>query len=269
MLVTPLAWVQADGFDCQTGLGVGFRDLHGSVRSVISFQKMASTAPMPVFSPGAPHGHEVRLDDPTPFGPYNPAFLDGLAEHVVPKASGGSALYQDTATRIDKAYIGPTARALYRTHEALIISPEAFKAQVLRYEQVKQKQVRDRIGNAGSVSGGIGSFATAPTPTPFASGQADCLQRLQLPEAQRPKASCGGRSSGIFLEDRFLWLSDCLRGIDPHDDSNDDGYLASAAAGFWVRWSIDGTEGRVFALVKTLLQAFDQTALHCTSLEPD
>lgn len=176
----------------------------------------------------------------------------------MPKASGGSALYQDITSRVYKAYIGPTARALYRTHEALFISPEAFAAQVLRYE-AKQKQVRDRFGNAGSSSGDIGSFATAPTP--FASVQVDHLQRLQLPEAQRPKDRYGGRSNGIFLEERFLWLSDYLQAVFPHDDSNDDWYMASAAAGFWVRRSIDGTEGRVFALVKTLLQAFDQDAL--------
>lgn len=256
-LVKP-AGVQADGFNCQTGLEVGFRYLYCSVRSVISFQKMAAVAAVPVFSPGGPHGREVRLDDQNKFGHYNPDFLDWLAAHIVPKASGGSALYQDMTARVYKAYIGPAARALYRTHEALFISPEAFQAQASRYALVKQKQIGERVGNAGS-RGGIGSFSTEPTT--FASVQADYQRRLQLPEAQREKDAFGSRSNGTFLEDRFLWLSDYLQAVFPHDDSNDDWYMASAAAGFWVRRSIDGTEGRVFALVKTLLQAFDKNAL--------
>lgn len=240
---------QPDGYDCSSG-AFGFRHLYCSVRNVISFQKMQSISGLNVFRSG-PHGRELNLHDQYQFGHYDPVFLTWLAEYIVPRATADDRWFKPMTQQVYAAYLGPMAKALYRTHEILFASPEKFKAFEADYGRLKQLHLDSR--------GGIGSFRTDPVS--FARIKADYEQRIKQPVDQRTKDQWGEVSNGVFLENQFLWLSDYqLRAWSPNHCC-ESWYLASAAAGFWVRRSIDGTEGQVFELVKTLLQAFEPDAL--------
>ena len=83
-----------------------------------------------------------------------------------------------------------------------------------------------------------------------------------LPPAQRA-SDPAERSSGIFFENSFFWLSDyTLKKYHPKvEECCEPWYLASGSAGFWVRRSIDGTEARIFALVKHVLATFEREVL--------
>lgn len=249
-LIQELAGPQPDGFDCRTTLPAGFRHLYCSVRNVISFQKLQAISGLQVFSSG-PHGQELDLADQERFGHYNPFFLDWVADNLEPRFGDAEAWLRPVTERVYRAFLGPTARALYRTHRVLFASPEYFKAVERDYERLKKTHFTG--------SGGIGQFATDPVP--FENVKRAYRERLAQPVDDRPKDQYGGNSNGIFLENSFFWLSDYLLAVHSPDECCGDWYLASASAGFWVRRSIDGTEPRIFELVSRLLQNFEPEVL--------
>jgi hypothetical protein len=242
---------QLDGFDCRTGLPDGFRYLYCLVRGVISVPKLEAIAGRSIFLPGGPHGKDLNLTDEMRFGHYDPRFLDWLEPYLIPTEFGD--VRSNPITKlVYRSYIGPTARALYRTHDVLFADPARYQAFERDYAALKSRFYQK--------DGGIGGFEG--TPTPFAKVKADYLARLVLPPAQRA-SDPAERSNGIFFENSFFWLSDyTLKKYHPKvEECCEPWYLASGSAGFWVRRSIDGTEARIFALVKQVLATFEPEVL--------
>ena len=119
------------------------------------------------------------------FGHYDPRFLDWLEGYLIPSDAG------DAATKgVYDAYIGPTARALYRTHEVLFADPARYQAFERDYATLKKKFYEK--------GGGIGSFEGSPVP--FANVKAEYVSRLAQPPEQRAKDEWGSTSNGTFFE---------------------------------------------------------------------
>jgi hypothetical protein len=242
---------QPDGFDCKTTLSEGFRYLYCLVRNVISVPKLEAIAGRSTFLPVGPHSKDLNLTDQMQFGHYDPFFLDWLEGYLIP-TDAGDVRSNPVTKQVYDAYFGPTARALYRTHEVLFADPAKYQAFEGDYATLKKQFYR--------TNGGIGSFNG--TPVPFATIKAEYLARLAQLPAQRAKDEWGGTSNGVFFESRFTWLSDyVLLKYNTMEQCCEPWYLASSSAGFWVRRSIDGTEPRIFGLVKKVLAAFEPAVL--------
>ena len=128
---------QPGDFDCKTYLETGFRYLYCSIRSVMSFDKAQSISGLRIFRPGGPHdGKELDLSDPIRFGHYNPEFLDWVENHLIPDRK--DAWFREMTQLVYDTRIGPTARALYRTHEILFATPERYRVFEQQYQAVKK-----------------------------------------------------------------------------------------------------------------------------------
>jgi hypothetical protein len=239
---------QPDGFDCKTSLPLGFRYLHCMVRNVINVPKLESIASQSVFRPGGPHGKDLALGDENRFGRYDPRFLDWLDQYIIPEGMTDPRANAQ-AREVYAAYIGPTARALYRTHEIVFADAARFAAFEQDYARLKKRFSPNHRG--------LGGFATDPKP--IAGIRAEYERRLTLPVAQRTKDRLGQSGNGAFFEEQFHWLSDYI--LRKYSNEDTDWYLASASSGFWVRRSIDGTEARIFELVKKVLNTFEPDVL--------
>ena len=238
LLPNILEQTQPDGFDCQTSLESGFRQLYCSIRSVVGFRKMQSISGLSIFRPGGPHEDEVNLSDKRRFGHYNPEFLTWLDDYIIPEGRD-DAQFNRLTQLVYKTHVGPISRALYNTHEILFANPEDYRAFEKRFQFVKNEHMEGRGPRADTLS-------PEDKPIPFEGIKKDYLERTQ---------SAGGPGP-IYLQERFRWLSDYLTA-----DKGDDWYLANTAGGFWVRRSIDGTEAHVFSLLKKLLNTFEPEVL--------
>jgi hypothetical protein len=241
---------QPDGFDCKTKIAAGFRYLYCLVRNVISVPKLEAIAERRIFLPDGPHSKGLNLADESRFGHYDERFLDWLDGYLIPADAGN--VRANVTKLVYESYIGPTARALYRTHEVLFADPAKYQAFVQDYAALKKQFFQK--------NGGIGSFES--NPTPFADIRAAYQARLAQPAAERTKDQRGATSNGLFFEERFKWLSDYVfRKYHTQRQCCEPWYLASNSAGFWVRRSIDGTEAKIFTLVKKVLATFEPTVL--------
>jgi hypothetical protein len=220
------------------------------VRNVINVPKLESIAGLSVFRPGGPHSKDLALGDENQFGQYDPRFLDWLDRYVIPEGLTDPRANAQ-AREVYAAYIGPTARALYRTHEILFADAARFAAFEQDYARLKKQSLPNHRG--------IGGFATDPKP--IAGIRAEYERRLTQPVAQRSKDRFGQSGNGAFFEEQFFWLSDYIFAKSRTTECCEPWYLASASSGFWVRRSIDGTEARIFELVKKVLNTFEPDVL--------
>lgn len=242
--------VQADDkFNCQTIIKSGFRSLYCSVRNVISFDKIQSISGLPIFRSG-PHKSEFNLSNPYEFGHYNPAFLDWMDTYLIPQGMDNQARLNKLSRMAYDTYVGSTVRLLYRTHEVLFASPEGF-------ERFKQRYVAERL-RLGDEARGFGGLRS--TPEPFGSIKTDYEQLLRKVNARRADYPYGAAGGGFF-EERFTWLADYAVAAWANNECCDTWFMTNAVAGFWVRRSIDGTEARMFQMVKKVLQTFEPDVL--------
>jgi hypothetical protein len=241
VLVPDILKVQADGFDCETWLETGFRQLYCSVRNVVSFKKVESIVGLSIFLSGGPHDKELNLNDHKEFGHYNPKFLAWLDDYIVPQGMNDPR-FNHVTRLVYKTQIGPVARALYHSHEILFADPEDYRAFEQRYQIVK-KEYRERLRsgetNESRFGGDPGTFTTI---------KADYQRSIE------EQSIVPGQKN--LLQEQFRWLSDFLT-----TDRGDDGYLANTAGGFWVRRSIDGTDEQIFRLLTKLLETFEPDVL--------
>ena len=110
LLPNILEQTQPDGFDCQTSLESGFRQLYCSIRSVVGFRKMQSISGLSIFRPGGPHEDEVNLSDKRRFGHYNPEFLTWLDDYIIPEGRD-DAQFNRLTQLVYKTHVGPISRA--------------------------------------------------------------------------------------------------------------------------------------------------------------
>jgi hypothetical protein len=230
---------QPGDFDCKTYLDSGFRYLYCSIRNIVSFDKVQAISGLNIFRPGGPHDNrEVNFDDPVRFGHYNPQFLDWVEQRIIPDRTdpwfkGVTQLVYDTR-------IGPTARALYDTHQVLFADPQHYAAFLKRYESIGKdwrEKLRLRKVNEERFAG---------NPVPFETVKA----RYQKGIEDKNK------DVSFDLQEDFRWLADYFG-----TEGSTDWYLAYSAGGFWVRRSIDGTEAQIFRMVTKLLQTFEPAAI--------
>jgi hypothetical protein len=232
---------QPGDFDCKTYLDSGFRFLYCSIRSVVSFDKVQAISGLSIFRAGGPHDNkEINLNDPFRFGHYNPEFLDWMENRIIPDRS--DSWFKGVTQLVYNARIGPTARALYNTHEILYADPQRYAAFLSRYQTVK----KDYLEKLRLRKVGLSMFESSQ-PAPLEDIKARYLKRI----AEK------GSDIGFELGTDVDWLSDYLVNV-----KGDDLYLANTAGGFWVRRSIDGTEAQIFRLVTKLLQTFEPAAIN-------
>jgi conflict system STAND superfamily ATPase/TIR domain-containing protein len=232
---------QPGDFDCQTALESGFRYLYCLIRSAISFDKAQAISGLSIFLPGGPHDNkELDLSDPFRFGHYNPEFLDWVEDHIIPDRT--DAWFRGVTQLVYETRVGPTARALYHSHEILFATPERYQVFEKRYQTVKKdylERLRRRQTNESrfELHGDLVAFE-------------------EIKARYQKRIDEKGSDIANALSDDVRWLSDYLA-----TDKGDDWYLANTAGGFWVRRSIDGTEPQIFRLVEKLLQTFEPTVV--------
>jgi energy-coupling factor transporter ATP-binding protein EcfA2 len=230
---------QPGDFDCKTSLDSGFRYLYCSIRSIVSFDKVQAISGLNIFRPGGPHdSREANFDDPVRFGHYNPQFLDWVEQRIIPDRSdpwfkGMTQLVYDTR-------IGPTARALYQTHQVLFADPQRYDVFLKRYESVgKDYREKLRLRKVNEMR-----FETKPVP-------------LETVKARYQKGIEDKKKDVSFdLQEDLRWLADYFG-----TSEGTDWYLTYSAGGFWVRRSLDGTEGQIFRMLTKLLQMFEPSVL--------
>ncbi len=231
---------QPDGFDCNTRLTSGFRNLYCSVRNVVGYQKAKSISGIDLFVSG-PHETDLDFNAPYEFGHYNPAFLDWVDAYLIPQDMNDPAFNAMSRIVYDRK-IGPVVRALYHSHEILFASPEDYRAFEADFAAIGEGL---RNGTIPSKDDGW-SYGFDSGPGKFEDIKASYLQRLE----QRTNPS--NFSEG----NKFVWLASYLTVT-----KDDDGYLAHTAGGFWVRRSIDGTEAQIFKLLTKVLACFEPEVL--------
>jgi hypothetical protein len=76
-----------------------------------------------------PHNQqqELNFSDPVEFGHYNPKFLDWVDDHIIP-ITDDDLPFKNAVRPVYTAYIGPTARVLFRAHEILFATPQGYKS---------------------------------------------------------------------------------------------------------------------------------------------
>jgi conflict system STAND superfamily ATPase len=233
---------QPGEFDCGTYLKTGFRYTYCLVRSVLSFDKVQAISGLNIFRPGGPHDNgELNLNDPLRFGHYNPMFLDWVDKHLIPDRS--EAWFKGVTQNVYDAYIAATARALYHAHEILFAEPKRYRAFEKQYQIVKNDYLK-------RYKRGVDFEMFERDPIPLDDIKAGYLKRIAEKNDE----------IGSALGDDLSWLSSYLSNY-PAFQKGDDLYIASNAAGFWVRRSIDGTEPQIFRMLKKLLLAFDPTVV--------
>jgi len=184
----------------------------------------------------------LDLKDPERFGHYNPRFLDWVENYLIPARD--DQWFRGVTQRVYTKWIGPTVRALYRTHRLLFVDAKGFDDFRGKYQAVKkayQDKFRRHITYAGMFF---------KDPAPFESVK---LQYKSDIEAKKENV-------GFALQENFNWLSDYLSAPD-FKVINDDGYLENTAGGFWVRRSLDGTEPQIFSIVEKVLSTFEPSVL--------
>ena len=234
---------QPGEYDCGTWLPFGFRYLYCTIRPTISFDKVQSISGLKIYLPGGPHeGKELNLKDPERFGHYNPRFLDWVENYIIPIR--GDQWFRGVTQRAYARWIGPTVRALYRTHQLLFVDVKGFDDFRRKYQAVKkdyQDKFKGRLTNEGMF---------AKDPVPFESVK---LQYKSDTEAKK-------ENLGFALQENFRWLSDYLSAPE-FKAINDDWYLENTAGGFWVRRSLDGTEPQIFSILHKVLSTFEPSVL--------
>jgi hypothetical protein len=232
---------QPGDFDCRTYMNSGFRFLYCSIRSVVSFDKVQAISGLSIFRPGGPHDNrEINLNASFRFGHYNPEFLDWVEKRIIPDRS--DAWFKGVSQLVYDARIGPTARALYHSHEILFADPQRYQDFLREYQTVKKDYLeKHKPGKPNEV------WYQWKQPIPLG------IIKVRYQERIAKK----GTEIGWALGEDVGWLSDYLVNA-----KGDDLYLANTAGGFWVRRSIDGTEAQIFRLVTKLLQTFEPAVVN-------
>jgi hypothetical protein len=233
-------YLASGDFNCHTWLTDGFRYLYCSLHDVIGLEKLQSITGQSVFLPGGPHGEDLNFEDKQHFGHYNPAFLNWVERYAIPEETDDS----ESRRLIKLAYdsqVGPTARALYHTHEILFADEKGTQAFLKDYKAAQMRYM------ATNPKESYLNPRSTPDPRPFE----------EIRNAYQASLSSGSPTN---LGEALRWLSGYATVVD-----KDDWYLANNAGGFWVRRSLDGTEPQMFQLVKKVLQAYEPAVLSSTS----
>ncbi|MEM7670486.1 MAG: hypothetical protein AAF317_15335, partial [Pseudomonadota bacterium] len=228
---------QRDGFDCKTWLESGFRSLYCSVRNIVGFKKLEALSGIPIFLEGSPHTDELNFTDTGNFGRYNPEFLAWVDKYLFPEDLDGPHL-AETARMVYDNKIGPVVRALYNSHQILFAEPAAYAAFEQDFEETAGIY---KMSGANERRFGSEVFTLD-----------EVIADYQDELATGAVTQCCQDDLG----ERFRWLADYLATA-----RDDDWYLANTAGGFWVRRTIDGTQGQIYQLLVKIIRRFDPETL--------
>jgi hypothetical protein len=233
---------QPGDYDCKTYLPFGFRYLYCVIRPTISIGKIQNISGLKIFLPGGPHDEqELNLKDPVRFGHYDPRFLDWVEGNLIPDRS--DKWFQGVTQRVYEKSVGPTARALYRSHQILFSDPEQLADFQAKYQVAKrdyQDKFRRHLTNENMFE---------VNPVPFES----------IKQQYQKDIESGKLNAGFELGEDFRWLADYLSFYD--SQGLDNWYLDNTAGGFWVRRSLDGTEPQIFRILQKVLSTFEPNVL--------
>ncbi len=127
-----------DVFDYHPNGGMRIFACH--LRSLISLESLQRASGLDVFVAGPHAKTELTLDSPDSFGHYNPAFVQWMADHLIP-GSRDSALRQATQAHFDQ-YVRPLARIFHATYQKIQREPACFRRERERYvAEMKRGQV--------------------------------------------------------------------------------------------------------------------------------
>lgn len=203
----------------------GPRTIYAHARILMDLEKLKTLAPMPIFLSG-PHNRNLELHS-NDFGRYNPEFVRWAIVHLLPAAS--DSVFRDETAPVYQKNLKEIARIYYLAYLHLEKNaPEVAALRAKYLEAVRQYQGKPYDPNSGP---------GAILQSKFSNAFAD--------EFMKGTDSFGDAPSNPSARRNYAWITD------------QGGYYADTAPGFWIRRQIDGTASDFFAGLKKLLETYD------------
>ena len=234
-----------------TWLDGGLRDLYCRIEQLVDYAALGEAAGVPIFLKGPHSESELNFFGGYEFGYYNPDFLTWVQTSALVTAER-ERWHQPILRSVYDSHFKLLARVYYRSHQALLSSPEEFEALKVQY-QLEQADYQKRLG-AGETN--LSRFTRVPMELETA--KAKYLQNIQT-------KSLPAEQVGFALGEDFRWLADSLATRHEGEYEGQDAelywYVALTSGGFWVRRTIDGTEAQFLELLTQVLERYDASWL--------
>jgi hypothetical protein len=198
--------------------GGGMRTYYCYFRSQLTYAQLVKWSGVPMFQSGPHSDAAVDLHSPTRFGHYNPAFVRWLGQALVPHTDDKAFLAATQA--LYQKYLQPLARIYYVTY---------LKLQSNRNYLEGEK--RSLIAMMGS---------GAKRKKSVTEGWYEKYALFMNPEFY---AHAHDRNDSYLMDHGFDGGWDCN--------------LVKTAVGFWIRRSLDGSDGEFIADLRALLAVYD------------
>jgi len=197
----------------------GMRNFWCHISGELSLSTLEEMTGESVFKSG-PHNTSLQLNDAKSFGHYNPKFVVKLTKLVIPSASDSS--FVASTQSVYDSHVRPLARIHYATLQKLKQNPECAQKELTQYQGAIAH------GAVTEVNSAIGSY------------QVGYYERWFY-----------------FMNPKFCSTSNPDSLFDDGFDGGYDGNVVKTATGFWLRRSMDGTQGHFADALEQLLQRYD------------
>ena len=199
----------------------GMRVFYCHAQNLIALGELERMSKQAIFLSGPHKGTRLDLKNAGSFGHYNPAFVDWMADTLIPGAQDSN--FRTQSQGVYDAQIAPLARIHWLSWQKLQANSACNERELNLY----RKQIEKGASNTGGLYGGA------------------WYERWFFFMNHN---FCKGR----FNEDELM-----QNGFDGGVDGN----VTKTAVGFWLRREMDGTAPKFANALKKLLQTYDDAWL--------